>query len=236
MLSKKYRNLIFTFFIIFSLGICTNSLPSKIFAGEPHAELAKFSPEEALERLLEGHKRFLACEPAIKDFKKAIANTAQIQHPNAVIVTCSDSRVPPEILFDSNIGEIFVIRVAGNIMDPYTIGSVEYAVQHLGTRLIVILGHAKCGAVNSALCKLREGNITYLMNKIEPGIKEIIKDSTMSEGEKLTSAIKKNIKYQISQMLGYSQVIQEKFKSGELKIAGMYYDVGTGNLSMEPLQ
>ncbi|MBF0410908.1 MAG: carbonic anhydrase [Candidatus Riflebacteria bacterium] len=195
-------------------------------------EVSGLSPEESLEKLLAGYRRFQTDTASQKDLKKAISETANSQSPFAAIVTCSDSRVPPELIFDANIGELFIVRVAGNVSEPYSVGSVEYAVEHLGTRLVVVLGHSKCGAVSAALSKLREGNITYLVHKIEPGIKDIIKNQAQIQ-DKVTVASKQNMKYQIMKLIESSSAIEEKYKSGKIKIIGMYYDVAQGIMTIE---
>ena len=128
--------------------------------------------KEAKTRLEEGNKKYLQAEVSGGDVSKGLRlkTATEGQFPYAVVVTCSDSRVIPESIFSAGIGEIFVIRVAGNVMDPHQIGSVEYAVEHLGAKLVVVLGHTGCGAVDAAINSKPEGYIKYLTDEILKGI------------------------------------------------------------------
>lgn len=128
--------------------------------------------EEALEKLKKGNKAYLTAEKSGGDISPAIREkTAEYgQHPYAVIVTCSDSRVIPESIFSAGIGELFVIRAAGNVIDDIQLGSIEYAAEHLGSKLVVVLGHSKCGAVDAALHHAPSGYIKFITDKIRAAI------------------------------------------------------------------
>src|SRR3954466_12334475 len=156
----------FTF--IASVGLF--SLVAFVFAADEHAP--SVSPDAALAKLNEGNARFVASK--VSDGKPTAAKraeTGQAQHPFAVILGCADSRVAPEIVFDQNIGDLFVVRTAGNLVDDYALGSIEYAVEHLGTRLIVVLGHERCGAVSAALASdSAPGHINSLVRDIHPAV------------------------------------------------------------------
>jgi len=133
----------------FIASACLFSLMAFIFAADEH--VPSVSPDAALAKLKEGNARFVASK--VSDGKPTAAKraeTAQAQHPFAIILGCADSRTAPEIIFDQNIGDLFVIRTAGNLVDDHALGSIEYAVEHLGARLIVVLGHERCGAVTAA--------------------------------------------------------------------------------------
>src|SRR4029077_7916599 len=147
-------------------------------------------PDHALARLKTGHERFAQSKVSTgKPVAARRAETAQDQHPFAIIVGCADSRTAPEIIFDQTIGDLFVVRTAGNLVDDYALGSIEYAVDHLGTRLIVVLGHARCGAVKAALGgDSAPGHINSLLRDIQPAVAA----SKGKEGDALTNAVHEN--------------------------------------------
>lgn len=131
----------------------------------------KIHPDEALKRLIKGNKRYIAARRIIGDISaEQRKRTLGGQNPYAVIIACSDSRVIPEAIFTAGIGELFVIRVAGNVMDKHQLGSVEYAVEHLGTRLVVVLGHDYCGAVDAALHHEASGHVKFITDEIKRAI------------------------------------------------------------------
>src|SRR5471032_2885141 len=148
------------------------------------------TPDEALSRLKAGNERFAKSKvSAGKPVAARRAATAQEQHPFAIIVGCADSRTAPEIIFDQNIGDLFVVRTAGNLVDDYALGSIEYAVEHLGTRLIVVLGHERCGAVTAALGGgSAPGHINSLVRDIQPAVAA----SKGKDGDALTNAVHEN--------------------------------------------
>ncbi len=141
-----------------------------LFAAE-HAALV--SPDDALAKLQAGNKRFATSKITEgKPVAARRAETAQSQHPFAIIVGCADSRTPPELVFDQNVGDLFVVRTAGNLVGEHALGSIEYAVEHLGTRLIVVLGHERCGAVKAALATATApGHVNSLVRDIQPAVK-----------------------------------------------------------------
>ena len=148
------------------------------------------APDEALSRLKAGNERFASSkESASKPVAARRAETAQAQHPFATIIACADSRTAPEIVFDQNIGDLFVIRTAGNLVDDYALGSIEYAVEHLGVRLVVVLGHERCGAVTAAPASASApGHVNALVRDIQPAVAA----SKDKEGDKLANAIHEN--------------------------------------------
>lgn len=130
----------------------------------------------ALQELKDGNARFLAKKPINTDYEKQIAETKDGQKPHSAILTCMDSRVPPEIIFDQGIGNIFSLRNAGNIEDPNILGSLEYAVKFAGSKLIVVMGHTNCGAVTGAVENVESGNLSQLLDQIKPSIKDPLDD------------------------------------------------------------
>ena len=134
----------------------------------------KFTAQDALEKLKAGNLTFLTAESSSGDISPALREktSREGQHPYAIIVACSDSRVIPESIFSAGIGELFVIRVAGNVIDNHQLGSIEYAAEHLGCRLVVVLGHSKCGAVNAAISHSTSGYVKYITDEIKLAIGE----------------------------------------------------------------
>src|SRR6476620_4792029 len=150
--------------------IATMVISSLAFASGPTAPIV--APDEALGRLKAGNERFVTNkDSASKPVAARRTETAQEQHPFAIVVGCADSRTAPEIIFDQNIGDLFVIRTAGNLVDDHALGSIEYAVEHLGARLIVVLGHERCGAVTAALASANApGHVQSLVRDIQPAV------------------------------------------------------------------
>ena len=206
---------------------CTASLTALVTGGVLAIAVAFASEsqpgitaEESLLRLKEGNEKFVADQPPAKDIESARRlETAKGQHPFAVIVTCADSRVPPEYIFDQGIGDLFVVRVAGNIADPYVIGSVEYAVEHLHVPLVVMLGHEKCGAVSAALSPEKPtGNLGKLVAEIEPGKLTGTGDAVLS------SAIRNNAEKQVERMMARSEVLKTSVHEKKAKfVTGIYH-------------
>lgn len=192
-------------------------------AAEPTA--SSVIPDEALSRLQAGNERFAKSKvSAGKPVAARRAETAQGQHPFAIVVGCADSRVAPEIIFDQNIGDLFVIRTAGALVDDYALGSIEYAVEHLGTRLVVVLGHERCGAVTAALAGgTAPGHINSLVRDIQPAVAT----SKGREGDALTNAIQEND-------IEIAAKIRKQAQLGELssqvRVIEGYYNLDTGEV------
>lgn len=179
-----------------------------------------------LERLLEGNKRFVSGNLKEKDFKKSRSAVVNGQKPFVTIVSCSDSRIVPEFIFDSDIGELFIIRLAGNVVDSCALGSVEYGTEHLHTPLLVILGHEKCGAVTAACSGFCEkNNISEIVKRIEPAICKVGK-------ENVEYTIDENIKCVKSYIENSSHVVKELVEHKKLKIIGMKYSLADGSVKM----
>ena len=136
----------------------------------------EITPEDAINLLKKGNNRFLKNKFLNRDYKEQISNSSNGQHPFAIVLSCIDSRVPVEIIFDQGIGDLFSVRVAGNVVSKDVLGSVEYACKYAGVKLIVVLGHTSCGAVKGACDGLEDGNLTHLLKKIKPAI-----DTTKTE-------------------------------------------------------
>ncbi len=185
--------------------------------------VASVSPETALARLKVGNVRFVA--NAVSKGKPTAARraeTAQTQHPFAIIVGCADSRTAPELVFDQNLGDLFVIRTAGNLVDDYGLGSIEYAVDHLGTRLVVVLGHERCGAVKAALASATApGHVNSLVRDIQQAV-----EATKTEkGDRLANTVKANARLTAEKIRKEAELGEHK---SEVRIVTGYYDLDTG--------
>lgn len=197
-------------------------------SGAPKGSVVTLSisnPDEAVEELKQGNKRFLEGKQINTDYKSQIHKTKDDQKPHSLILSCLDSRVPPEIIFDQGIGNIFVARVAGNVEDPNILGSMEFATKVKGTKLIVVTGHTKCGALNGAFDNAELGNLTQLVEQIKPAITG---DNTNKE-QMLDESSKNNVKLTIQHILEDSPIIAELVRQEKVKILGAYYNISTGH-------
>ena len=184
---------------------------------------SNLTPDAALAELMEGNKRYMSGKLTAHDHDLAILkqHTEEKQEPFAAVLSCADSRVPVELVFDQSIGHIFVTRVAGNIITPEIIGSLEYGAAVLGTKVILVMGHANCGAVSAAI-KGKEvpGQISALFPHIQPAVDQA--------GTNLEAATKANAKIQATLLSEASTVISSMVKEGKVKVVAGYYDLGTG--------
>ncbi|MCW5316225.1 carbonic anhydrase [Nostoc sp. KVJ3] len=195
-------------------------------ADEIHpAPTQSLSPDAALQKLIDGNQRFVDHHPQYPDQSALrLQEVAQAQHPFATILSCADSRVPAEIVFDQGIGDIFDVRIAGNIATHEAIGSIEYAVVLLGSPLLMVMGHERCGAVTAAVQnESLLGDISTFVKAIKPAVKKV-KDQP---GDAVENAVVANVQYQI-ETLKRSQLLTEQVRSGKLKIVGGRYDLDTG--------
>lgn len=190
------------------------------------------SAEDALRRLSSGDKRFVAGnseKPHGAALIERRHTLAKDQNPFAVIVSCSDSRVPPELIFDVSLGDIFVVRTAGEVVDAVALGSIEYAVEHLGTRLIVVMGHQRCGAVSAAVSGATEtGDIPKILGAIAPAV-----DETKSQsGDRIDNVVRANARDIAKHLQSAGPIIAPLVKTGELKIVAAYYSLDTGQVEL----
>jgi len=187
------------------------------------------NPDGAMQKLIEGNQRFVQHKPQYPDQSAArLQEVAQAQYPFATVLCCADSRVPTEIIFDQGIGDIFDVRVAGNIVTPETLGSIEYAVMLLGTPLLMVLGHERCGAVTAAV---QNGSLLGEIGSFVKAIKPAVKRVKDQPGDAVENAVVANVQYQIERLMR-SQLLTEQIKSGKLKIVGGRYDLDTGSVTM----
>ena len=211
---KTINKLTLTFVLsLFSFGL--------VFAQEEHNS----NTNNFWQKLIDGNNRFVdeKLEHPHQDAKRR-EEIAEKQKPFAVILSCADSRVPPEVVFDQGLGDIFVVRVAGNIISDEVLGSIEYGVEHLHVKLLVVLGHERCGAVDAALSKMEfPEHISSLVNAIRPAITGI---------SDLDEAVTANVKYVVKQLKTSKPVLEEAFKDGHLQILGARYDLDDGSVDV----
>lgn len=191
------------------------------------------TPDQALAKLLEGNSHYVSGNLDNLDKMSEAKNRTLVaggQHPYAIILACSDSRVPPEILFDKGLGELFVVRVAGNIVERHELGSIEYAIEHLGAKLIMVLGHERCGAVTAAFNAngISDGsNIGSLVESIAPAVVE-----TKSVGGDIEECIVTNIKKVSEELEARSAIVKEGIEAGTVKIVRAKYDLDDGKVTV----
>lgn len=188
------------------------------------------SADQALRGLLEGNQRFV-CGQTLHPHsspKERLAR-AKEQHPFAVILCCADSRVSPELLFDEGIGDLFVSRVAGNIVDDSVLGSIEYAVEHLGVPLVVVLGHERCGAVAAAVAGGHApGHIHHLVQSIQPAVKRVKGRS----GDTVDNAVRANVQLTVTRLKQSRPILANFVAKGKVKVVGARYDLDTGKVEL----
>ena len=197
-------------------------------AADPaHSDQPSVAPAEAISKLKEGNGRYtsgnLQHPGQTAERRTELANT---QHPFATILSCSDSRVPPEIVFDQGLGDLFIVRVAGNVINDEGLGSVEYSVDHLGSRLILVLGHQNCGAVKAARETIAAkgnapGHIESLVTAIKPAVEATAK-------EDLDATIKVNVKHVVQALRSSTPILKAEVDSGKIQVIGGYYSLDTG--------
>ncbi|HMG33748.1 MAG TPA: carbonic anhydrase [Blastocatellia bacterium] len=191
------------------------------------------SPDQALERLVAGNERFVRGEGTTRQvLRETLADLARGQRPFATILGCSDSRVPPELVFDAGPGELFVIRVAGNVFSPEVAGSLQYAGSHLHTPLFVVLGHEGCGAVAAAVETRDSGNqhesrIQLLVDNIAEGLPAL--DPRLELAERLSQAVESNVRWTVRQILETPEG-QARLFEGRLRLVGAIYEIETGHV------
>ena len=210
-------------------GAITAGLGSKLVLGEPAVAKDDMTPAQAVQMLMDGNQRFVKGkrENPHQNMSR-LTEVAQVQKPFACILSCADSRVPSEIIFDQGFGDLFVCRVAGNIATPEEIGSLEFGTLVLGSKVIMVMGHERCGAVSATIKGAQvPGQIATLIDAIKPAIEK----SKNQPGDKLENAIKSNVLYQIGKLKA-SPVISQLIKEEKLKIVGGYYDLDTGAVTM----
>jgi carbonic anhydrase len=180
--------------------------------------------------LVAGNKRFVAGKTEAHNVIALRKKLASGQQPNVIILSCSDSRVSPELVFDQSLGDLFVVRTAGNVADPVGLGSIEYAIDHIHSPLLVVLGHSKCGAVTAACSgdKMPTTNLEAIVDKIEPAVAKA--KASAKPDELVETAIKENVHQSAKDLVANSSVVREAVRSGKIKIVEAEYELDSGRV------
>jgi carbonic anhydrase len=197
-------------------------------------ERARLTPDSVLQILKDGNNSFISDNLTVRLHSAQVRAAVSGQYPSAVVLSCLDSRIPVEDVFDKGIGDLFIARVAGNIVNEDILGSMEYGCKVSGAKLILVMGHTECGAIKSAIDKVKLGNITALLSKIKPAV-----DSTrLFSGEKISknkdyfdAVCKKNVQLTIANITQRSEILRDMEQKGAIKIVGAIYDMATGKVT-----
>jgi carbonic anhydrase len=205
-------------------------------AAEPPAPGAAnaIQPAEALKRLMEGNARYVAGESHCNDYSVGRAERAAVQYPIVAVLSCSDSRVAPELVFDQGPGEVFVVRVAGNFVNPDGLASFEYAVHVLGVPLLMVLGHTNCGAVDAAIKVVKEhtelpGHLPDLVKSIEPAV---IAAHGRHPSDLLAATIEENVRLNVKRLIDDTPILSDALAAKKIAISGGVYDIATGKVGL----
>jgi carbonic anhydrase len=192
------------------------------------------TPEHALSALKEGNERFISGKMLQRNLMAQVRETASGQYPFAVVLGCIDSRVPPELVFDQGIGDIFSARIAGNFANTDIIGSIEFATKLAGAKLVVVLGHTECGAIKGACDNLRLGNLTQTLSNIAPAVYAVkdIRDNRTSRNKAFVQKVaEENVRLTVQVLTERSAVLKDLVAGNRLKLAGAMHDVATGRVT-----
>lgn len=191
--------------------------------------LQNLTPYQGYELLLEGNERFVKNLNSDHDHLEMINETREGQYPFAVILSCMDSRTSVELIFDQGLGDLFSIRVAGNIVNNDILASIEYAIKYVGSKVLMVLGHTECGAIKSAKQGVEDGHITDLLKRIQPSISKALltEEDTYLFEDKVAYA---NVENSLEQILNRSEIVKEMFESGQIGIVGGVYNIDNGKV------
>lgn len=197
---------------------------------------ATMTPEKSLQYLKEGNQRFQNNLKANRNLLEQVNDTREGQFPFATILSCIDSRVSAELVFDQGLGDIFSARIAGNFVNEDILGSMEFACKLAGTKLVVVLGHTSCGAVKGACDNAKLGNLTNMLSKIKPAVEAVTepKDESLRNSSNLefvNNVAEKNVQLTIDRILNESEVLAEMHKNGEIMIVGAMYNIKDGSVT-----
>lgn len=210
------------------------ALPAFAQTAEPAPPQNAISPDAALARIMEGNARYVANTPSVKDFSAGRAARTKGQYPIVGLLSCADSRVSPELAFDQEPGDLFVVRVAGNFLDDDGLASLEYGVKFLGVPLLMVLGHTNCGAVDAAIKVVRDkitlpGHLDELVANITPAAATALK---AKPDNPLDAAIVENVRLNVKELQNATPVISEFAASGKIKVVGGLYDLASGKVTV----
>lgn len=195
------------------------------------------TPSQAIEILKQGNVRFTSGSTTSRDYQSQVSQTAGGQYPLAAVVSCIDSRIPTEIVFDQGIGDIFNARIAGNFVNEDILGSLEFACKVAGAKAIVVMGHTSCGAIMGACDKAELGNLTQLLEKITPAVDAVETpegaDRSSANAAFVDAVAAKNVELTLAKIRENSSVLNEMLEANEIEIIGAMYDVATGKVSFQ---
>lgn len=197
-------------------------------------EQKMLTPDQVIESLKEGNKRFCSGSLTMRDHSKQIRDAVNGQFPKAVVLSCVDSRVPIEDVFDKGIGDMFVARVAGNIVNEDILGSMEFSCKVSGAKLVLVIGHEYCGAIKGAIDNVQLGNLTGLLKKIRPAVDrccDFAGEQTSKNPQFVDLVVRENVKVAVVNIRAQSQILREMEEAGEIKIIGAYYDMDNGRVT-----
>lgn len=191
------------------------------------------TPDMVIESLKKGNERFMNNDLTARDHSEQVRKSTNAQFPKAIILSCVDSRVPVEDVFDRGIGDIFVARVAGNFVNEDILGSMEFATKVSGSKIVLVMGHEHCGAVKAAIDDVKLGNITPMLQKIKPAVNmtELDGEKSSKNAEYVHAVCENNVQYTIDQIRTRSPIMKEMEDNGEIKIIGAIYDMDTGKVT-----
>lgn len=195
---------------------------------------ASITPRKALEILKEGNKRFISNLKAHRDLLQQANETRDGQWPFATILSCIDSRTSAELIFDQGLGDVFSVRIAGNIVNTDILGSMEFACKVAGSKLIVVLGHSKCGAVKGACDHVEMGNLTELLSKLQPAVyqeKETLSDRSSNNSNFVENVAQINVKRSVKNIIERSFILEQMVENGEIGIVGAMHNLETGEVT-----
>jgi carbonic anhydrase len=219
-------------FLLAGVGLIGATTLGKAARAQPQTAAA--TPDAALSLLTEGNARYVANQPRQRDFSAGRINTALGQAPFAAILGCADSRIAPELAFDQNPGDLFVVRVAGNFVTPEGLGSLEFGTAVLGAKVIMVLGHTSCGAVDATVAALQKGNtlpgqIAGLVSSMKPGIEPVLKQPGADLEQR---AVVANVRYNVARLQQAQPILADLIAKQRLRVVGGVYDLGTGKVSL----
>ena len=195
---------------------------------------ASISPRKALEILKDGNNRFVNNLKAHRDLLEQVNDTRDGQWPFATILSCIDSRTSAELIFDQGLGDVFSVRIAGNIVNTDILGSMEFACKVAGSKLVVVLGHSKCGAVKGACDHVEMGNLTELLSKIQPAVyqeKDTLEDRSSKNGPFVENVSEINVKRNVKNIIERSFILEQMVENGEIGIVGAMHNIETGEVT-----
>jgi carbonic anhydrase len=223
--------------LLLALSGCSTNTPQRRDLEAIKQQQAASTPAQVLDWLQRGNERFVSGKPEPRDMLHDQRTTAAAQYPRAVILSCIDSRAPAEFIFDVGIGDLFNARIAGNIADPDLVGSMEFACHVSGAKLVVVMGHTSCGAIKGACDHVQLGNLTGLLDKIQPAVdavRDVSGDRNSKNREFVEAVAEMNVRLTVQRIRELSPILKGMESEGKIQIIGCMYDLDTGFVRMLP--